>query len=112
SDPITMLDGQRVVVSYRDDLEEWGWDTTRSNIPVALSSTSSNRASTTPSTAPGCSTAESKSRNETATPTSTKSAAYHPVGLVRAATSPQQNTSELDLSPGDDTQSDVFFNEL
>lgn len=34
--PVSLIDGQHILVSYRSDLEEWGWNVTRNKIPVAL----------------------------------------------------------------------------
>lgn len=43
SQPVSSIDGQRIIASLRDDVEEWGLDQSgRSNIPVALCSSKHN----------------------------------------------------------------------
>ena len=139
--PVSVLDGQHIVVSYFDDLEEWGWDTTRNNIPVALSLAGKSFSED--------SSMKSKKKDEKSMDghalidqqqqaSSVPSVAtYHNLGSIRdhllasryiAAKNNQSNNLNLECSPqldsyesptntssstpGDDTQSDIFFREL
>lgn len=122
--PISVVDGQRIVVSYRDDLEEWGWDVTRNNIPVALSNTLSSIKSGSENS-PNKETMENLNTSFQSS-TSSKSAAYQNIAnLITNVSDPidvngkRMNISTiLDLSnisddyAGDDTQSDAFFREI
>lgn len=135
--PITVVDGQRIVVTYRDDLEEWGWDTTRNNIPVALSLTnkslsedytgSRGRSADKSSLDKGkeCNTdTNNDSIQKTLINQQSSSASvptmvtYHNISSLKdvGSSSKQPSLVDLDITPlsnaGDDTQSDQFFREL
>ncbi|OTF77095.1 regulator of G protein signaling-like protein, partial [Euroglyphus maynei] len=138
--PVSVIDGQHIIVSYFDDLEEWGWDTTRNNIPVALSLTgksysedSSIKSKIKDEKSMGGQTSIDQQQQASSVPSI---ATYHNLGSIRdhllasryiAAKNNQSNNSNLECSPqldsydsptntssspGDDTQSDIFFREL
>lgn len=124
--PISVVDGQRIVVSYRDDLEEWGWDVTRNNIPVALSCTlSSTKSGQSDSSAVRSAPGNLESQSSPQQQSPAKS--YHNIDqLLTNVNLPVDENGKrrmnistiLDLSnisdelPGDDTQSDSFFREI
>lgn len=140
--PITVVDGQRIVVTYRDDLEEWGWDTTRNNIPVALSLTnkslsedytggrvrSAEKSSLDKGKECNTDTINNDTINKTLINQQSSSASvptmvtYHNINSLKdqlkdGSTSKQSSLVDLDITPlpanaGDDTQSDQFFREL
>ncbi|KAH7636896.1 regulator of g protein signaling-like protein [Dermatophagoides farinae] len=139
--PVSVIDGQHIVVSYFDDLEEWGWDTTRNNIPVALSlagksfsEDSSIKSKKKDEKSMGGHALIDQHQQASSVPSV---ATYHNLGSIRdhllasryiAAKNNQSNNSNLECSPqpdsydsptntssstpGDDTQSDIFFREL
>ncbi|KAF7496555.1 Regulator of G-protein signaling 12 [Sarcoptes scabiei] len=127
--PVSLIDGQHILVSYRSDLEEWGWNVTRNNIPVALalsgkSFSEDNGKAQDKKLSKNCdnsvSIVEQRTSSLQSLPPNQSSSAptvatYHNIDSSRDRIIIDDEIEKLNSSastPGDDTQSDLFFQEL